>query len=571
MKTQRPKNAGLLILAVGAGLYYPATTWAADSPVADSPVADSPAVSSPTEAVPIADSPIEDTPTTPEGSPEADKTESEDKGPTVVNKSPGAALRLTVMNAATYLTANYHTAAIDIEWDLLPQSTELIEMAGSSQNTTELKPHRIILKNSDLGTPQNWSKDIKSPDARKALMQALEVSNLQNFSRSEADTKFLQKWNGFARQNLFNSDEYIAGLVDHHYLSFLLAGKGVRYAVQSPDAKLRGDNPRFLDDEIRWQIILFPVKRGNLAFYRVAIKALLLNPVNLTFEGASQTQVALKADVSFRSSPGISMLRREINDAVNGLNSIVIPQLQKNELTNVASELGCSIQGVLKFVGSAEFQGNTGRIEGVELQDIASDAKLPANKNATKNALKKNVGKEGQTITLQNSVIGGRSSDNNIRKPVSVFLYADMGYRLAPEYLKQLSPESLKKVIPEQQRLLSPEQQKQLNGAAVLFYRIRKFGPEGDKDVYLPASQRVIRIPIQQDATLEPQPRLVLPGTYLVRLDLPGLPGVSQDFNIESNIYSGSVKTTLNKAEEQSFVISEDHEDSSFSFTITKP
>src|SRR5579872_2082420 len=50
----------------------------------------------------------------------------QDSTPTVVNKSEGNALRLSVVNAVVNYVNNARQAYIDMQWDLLPTSQELL-------------------------------------------------------------------------------------------------------------------------------------------------------------------------------------------------------------------------------------------------------------------------------------------------------------------------------------------------------------------------------------------------------------------------------------------------------------
>lgn len=503
----------------------------------------------------------------------ANTTSNESETATVVNKSLGQSLQLSVVNAIVNYVNNTRLANVQIKWDLLPLSTEISQMANidSSDPKSDL---RLEINNADIPTPARWGK--QNADKLGVLKSALGLSSsddlvaLQDPPRRAAfSERYVTALQDAARTQLITSDEFITALRDHYYLLFLLGSNGIHYTLNAPDAELRGNNPRSFNQQIRWEIGLYPIQRGSFTFYRVTLKSRLARTEQLEFAGTTQSQATLKTVVAFNNSISTIGISNEILSATNTIETISPPQ--KDELPNVGAQLGGSkIEGILRFVGNAELKdivdhqlfGGTRKSslfyggligQGSIKQLVGVNQIVKANKSGNSsvgflfgvapernNALFAGPTLQSGPITIGAGVVAREkadSSDTHVKIGAGVTAALDVSQLVGGKknvqtiVLKEnviggTSDELARntftvfvKVRVDQQADLAA-----LQGKTFIFRRIREFSPDGKPDIDVTNEQQQVTIPIPLTPPI-PNSRgraLVLPrGTYVVDVQKP--------------------------------------------------
>lgn len=281
--------------------------------------------------------------------------------PTVVNHSDGNALRLSVINAVINHVNNARQATFRLEWDLLPGSDALDELAAS------VPARHFTISNGELES-KAWTSKIKGDDA-DILKDALGVQSLADFRPTSPgvipamnEDTYLTRVQAAASgaDPLLSSDQAVTAQLDHLALRLALSSNGIGYHIKVPDAEVQGGSERSFDKEIRWQITLYPVIMGpdstdkTRRFYRATLRAELDPPVTLTFPNMTQTSATLRAAAKLKPSPAVIGLPSSFGET-NG--SINLAPVQKQQLTGAdALTGGSAIEGILKFIGNTDLQ-----------------------------------------------------------------------------------------------------------------------------------------------------------------------------------------------------------------------
>jgi hypothetical protein len=272
------------------------------------------------------------------------------------------ALRVTFSNAIKDFVQNTSKVTVNLEWDLLPDSTSINEAAALQGQP----PYLITLHNNNLGqfligedkdanANNNWLADIKGDkdysreEKIAALKEALcgqnncDIGSKESLDRGVSN--FQKVW-GIEGENtkkfvtttttssiktpLIKPSEYFGLSRDEVVLHALLLSKGIGYSVDVEGATPFNPLPISSDgSDIRWEIRLYKVTKSyrennedkQISFYRSTIKAVIEKPVNLVFpDSDTDRQVVLKPQIAIREGVGFGgvLTRSLIPDSISG-------------------------------------------------------------------------------------------------------------------------------------------------------------------------------------------------------------------------------------------------------------